>query len=104
MIIDPIGKGFESQSNREPFEVWNDGWLYVMPEAEENIREYYPNYNFETGYVNKQLVVTKSEWNGIEPEPITPEEPKMNPQIAALSSQYDILEDCVIELASVVYS
>ena len=102
MIINPDTKGYETQSGREPFEVWNDGWLYVLPEAEEIIEKFYPNYNFETGYVNDQLVVTKTEWNGINPP--NPNNPETNPQILALSNQYDILEDCVIELASLVYS
>ena len=95
------GHGIQSQSHRT--ECWLDGWIAVPQELEEAARacQGYCTLDIQEGVL---VGLTPGEIpTPPEPEP-TPTVEELQAKIAALTTSNQMLEDCLVEMAAVVYA
>ena len=88
-----------------------DGWSIVPLNYQRDISENFPFIEVETSYINDVNYVTsvqllpKPELEQLEPPASQVDEITMlNKKVEALSERNDFLEDCIAEMAGVVYN
>ena len=111
-IINKNTKQYQSQSNRCYPENWmGDGWIAVPPELEAQARACCPYclLEIENGALVDITPLARPEPEPTEPEPgeleiLQAENKTLKAQVQALSEQQGFYEDCIAEMASVVYA
>lgn len=111
-IVNVDTRNLEYQSHRNYPENWmGDGWIAVPPELEARARACCPYcvLEIENGALVNITPLERPEPEPAEPEPgeleiLQAENRMLKAQVDALSEQQAFYEDCIAEMASVVYA
>lgn len=86
---------------------WEDPWIPVVQgkELEKTVEEWYPNCEFIIGTQDPYgECVTEIRTIGEKPKPQLQQKDPIEAKIQALTDNQDFLEDCLVEMASLVYN